>query len=279
MALACKGLTVRHRGADAVALDGVDCVLERGRVLGVAGACGSGKSTLARCLAGSLADWEGTVTLESAAVAPDELRASCGLLFQNPECQLFAATALEDVCFGPRCAGRSDGEAEAAAVRALEAVGLDVERARVEAPGHYSGGEQRRLALAGVLALDAPYLVLDEPCAGLDPGQREQLGCIVRGLAQAGKGVMVVAHDLDFLGAAADEVLVLAGGRVAARGPAARVLGDADALRSAGLRPSPLVALAERLRIAGIAETTAASAVDGPAAFAAALADGMRETR
>jgi energy-coupling factor transport system ATP-binding protein len=187
----------------------------RGGAALVAGASGSGKTSLVRVLAGLLEPASGRVLLEGKPLVPG--RVACA--FQRPEDQLFAATVLEDVAFGPRNAGRSAAEAREAARRALELVGFDPDEVGARSPFALSGGQMRRVALAGVLALEAPALVLDEPTVGLDRRGVEDLLAVLDRVRLEGRAVCVATHDVERFAGWADAVLVLEAGRAVYEGP------------------------------------------------------------
>ena len=143
-----------------------------------------------------------------------ELRHLTGLVFQRPEHQLFAASVIEDVAFGPRNRGASKSEARAAAEEALLCCGLDPKSIGQSSPFLLSGGQQRRAALAGILAMKPRFLLLDEPCAGLDPQAREQLFALLEQLKQQGIGIALVTHSMEDAAQWCDSLLVLSNGRI-----------------------------------------------------------------
>jgi energy-coupling factor transport system ATP-binding protein len=218
------------------ALDAASLTIERGRLVLVVGATGSGKTTLMRVAAGLLAPDHGTVgvdgrPLPGPAAASPEFRV--GLVFQDPETQLFAETVLDDVAFGPRNLKMSDPELRART--ALELVGLAFDELAGRSPFSVSGGQARRVAIAGVLAMDPAYLLLDEPTAGLDAVGRQ---AVVRSLCtarDAGAGVAVVTHDPEELLDQADSVVIVSQGRVTWDGAAGALVADPAPLASAGL--------------------------------------------
>lgn len=263
MPLVCRGVGVSYPGVEGTVLRDVSFTVERGRVLSVAGCSGSGKTTLLRCLAGSLEPSRGIVGRDGFAA----------LVQQLPEAQLFAATVEDEVGFGPRNQGLSDSEVSERVVWALGLLGFDAPAMLGRNPLCCSGGEKRRLAIADMVAMRPAYLLLDEPTAGLDPTQARRLAGVVRELAAAGVGVAVVSHDMELLASCADDAVLLAGGEVVAYGAGREVLGDAAALRSAGLEPAPTVELAARLRARGV---PLPAGILTPEELAAALAEAKR---
>lgn len=206
------------------ALRGVSLAVEPDEVLGVVGGTGSGKSTLVQHLNLLLAPTSGEVLVDGVNVrnmAKSELRRRVGLVFQFPEAALFAPTVREDVAFAPRRLGLSEEEVERRVSGALGVLGAEDLAGR--SPFALSGGEQRRVAIAGVLAMGPEVLVLDEPTAGLDPARREGLLDVVRGLREGGVSVVMVSHDLDEVAEVADRVCLLEKGEVRAVGAPAEV--------------------------------------------------------
>ena len=219
MSLSCVNICAGY-GADSVLRD-VSLELHPGEVLGIRGASGCGKTTLMRVLAGTLAPRDGSVAVDGRTLPAKptaEMRrahaAQVTLVQQLPEQQLFAATVYDEVAFGPRNLGVCDAELDARVDEALAAVGLDAQAIGNTSPFAHSGGERRRIAIADMLAMQAPYLLLDEPTAGLDPRGRAQLMARLRACAQAGTGIVVVSHDERALADLCDRVLTLEGGRL-----------------------------------------------------------------
>lgn len=236
------------------ALSDVDITFSPGEVVLVLGATGSGKSTLLRIAAGLLVPDAGSVTLDGRAVRGPlaVVRPGVGIVFQSPEMQLFAESVAADVAFGPRNQGLSEKDAIVEARRALDAVGLDPEEFGPRSPFSLSGGEARRAAIAGVLAMAPGYLMLDEPTAGLDPSGRESVRDIVTA-ARESAGVVVVTHDAEeFLGHA-DRVVLLSEGRIIFDGRTEVLVQNPDRFTEAGLR-APEVLRAQMLaQDAGVA--------------------------
>jgi energy-coupling factor transport system ATP-binding protein len=236
------------------ALSGVSLTVSVGELVLVLGPSGSGKTTLLRLAAGLFAPTTGVVLID-ATHQTRAFRGAVGLAFQRPETQFFAATVIEDVAFGPANLGLSARAASERATLALAMVGLDPEAFGERSPFTLSGGEARRVALAGVLAMSPKYLLLDEPTCGLDAeGRRAVAECVQR--ARADAGVIVVTHDADEFLASADRVLVLRDGRGAFEGTVTELLAAASGLEAADDWTPPesvraQMLAADRGRIAG----------------------------
>ncbi len=247
----------RGTPAERVALRGIHLEIGPGERVGITGPTGSGKSTLVQHIAGLLTPAAGQVLLDGvpAHARTPEARArrrQIGLAFQFPEAQMFEVTVFREVAFGPRHLGLGADEIAARVRWALEMVGLDPEAFADRVPFALSGGEMRRVALAGILALQPRVLILDEPTAGLDPrGRADILACLRAWQAQTGATLILVSHHLDEMAGLVDRVVLLADGQVVADGPTGHILGDGAGLRSVGLSPPPGVALLEALRAAG----------------------------
>ena len=201
------------------ALRGVSLAVEPDEVLGIVGGTGSGKSTLVQHLNLLLEPTGGRVLVDGVdarTLRRSELRRRVGLVFQFPEAALFAPTVGEDVAFAPRRLGMDEDEVRQRVRQTLELLGAGHLEQR--SPFALSGGEKRRVAIAGVLAMAPEVLVLDEPAAGLDPATREDLLGVVRALGDGGTSVVLVSHDLDEVAEVADRVCVLEEGRVRAVG-------------------------------------------------------------
>jgi energy-coupling factor transporter ATP-binding protein EcfA2 len=228
--LRLDGVTVSYEAGEP-ALAGATLRVELGRVCLVVGPSGSGKSTLALAAAGLVAPDSGVVSLDGSPVRAGDV----GLAFQRPENQLFCATALEDVAFGPLNRGQSREQALAKARDALGLLGVGPELWD-RAPLSLSGGERRRVALAGVVAMGQAAFVFDEPTAGLDGPSRSRMRNLVRRLAGRGAAVLVVTHDVGEWLPVATDACLLQGGAVAWSGPARGLL-DPATYGHAGLEP------------------------------------------
>ena len=225
------------------ALSDVDLTVGAGDLVIVVGATGSGKSTLLRAAAAVLPLSAGTVTIDGIPVvtpASQDRERRIGLVFQDPEAQLFADTVLEDVSFGPRNLESADPTADAR--RAMQRVGLDPGAFADRSPFTLSGGEARRVAIAGILAMDPAYLLMDEPTAGLDAAGRAFMLDAIH-TARESAGVVVVTHDAEELLAEADRVVILAEGAVVHAGPAGDLVSDPSPLAAAGLLPPDVLAV------------------------------------
>jgi energy-coupling factor transport system ATP-binding protein len=239
------------------ALRGVSVEIGPGERVGILGQTGSGKSTLVQHLAGLLEPTAGRVRLNDVAAhghtaAARAQRRRVGLAFQYPEDQIFERTVFREVAFGPRNLGLEEAEIVTRVRWAMEMVGLNPAEMEERVPFTLSGGEMRRVALAGILGLRPEVLILDEPTAGLDPrGRRELLARVRDWQEETGLTLILVSHDLDELARVVERVVVLEGGRVVADGPARRVLSDGQLLRAAGLDVPQPVLLLQALREAG----------------------------
>lgn len=224
--------------------------------VGIAGPTGSGKSTLVQHLNGLLIPTSGQVLVDgilSARVPTRQLRASVGLVFQFPENQLFEATVADDVAFGPRNLGCPGAETISRVDEALRMVGLDAETYGRRNPFELSGGEQRRVAIAGVLAMRPRILVLDEPTAGLDSVGRRDLTQRLRDLHYGeGIGIVVVSHALDEIAELVERLIIMREGRIVFDGRPRASFGRTELLSRAGLQPPQGVALLAALRRRGV---------------------------
>ena len=221
------------------ALRDITFTVEDNEYLGIAGHTGSGKSTLIQHMNGLVHPTRGRVLLDDEDLADKAVQQHCrgvvGLVFQYPENQLFANTVAEDVAFGPRNLGLSDDEVAARVAEALASVHLDVDEIGDKSPFELSGGQQRRVAFAGVLAMRPRVLVLDEPVAGLDPVAREEFLALISELHAQGITIVLVSHNMDDLARFADRILVLNAGELFDLDTPARVFARGDELRSIGL--------------------------------------------
>jgi len=224
-------------------LHDINFEIEKGSFNCIIGHTGSGKSTLMQHLNALLLPSSGKVTVPGGIIsagvkmkpkAIKGIRQNVGLVFQFPEYQLFEATVLKDIMFGPKNYGASNEEGEEAARKAAEIVGLD-EAILENSPFELSGGLMRRVAIAGILAMDPEVIVLDEPTAGLDPRGRKQILEIFVSLQKQGKTIIVATHDMDLVAEYADHVIVLRSGKKVLEGTPSEVFGYTDVIKEAGV--------------------------------------------
>lgn len=265
-----------------VALRDVSFRAADGACVAIVGVTGSGKSTLAQCLNGLLTPSRGRVVVDDLELTPRglpgcelrELRRRVGLLFQFPEGQLFAPSIGEDVAYGPRRLKLKEREVHERVRWALNAVALPDDAAfQARSPFALSGGQRRRVALAGVLAMRPRALVLDEPSAGLDAEARDEMYATLAALREReGVTLVIISHDMSEVAALADQVVALDGGVARLRGAPDTVFRQTGAIRAAGLLPPPLAQVTELARARGLLlrEPDALT----PAALAAALGMG-----
>ena len=244
-------------GPDALwAIRDIDFTLEDGEFLGIAGHTGSGKSTLIQHMNGLIHPTVGRVLVDGQDIsdkkAATRIRAKVGLVFQYPEYQLFAATVYDDVAFGPRNMGLSHDEVDACVREALQQVALDFDRTQGMSPFELSGGQQRRVAFAGVLAMKPSTLVLDEPVAGLDPAGRKEFFDLITRLHHEGLTVAMVSHSMNDLARYCDRVLVLKEGEQFMLGTPEEVFTQEDALKAIGLGVPSAQHMATGLKDAGV---------------------------
>ena len=222
------------------ALEDISLTIEAGEFLCIIGHTGSGKTTFVQHLNGLLLPDTGSVIVDGLSMADKkarrQIRALVGMVFQYPEYQLFAETVREDVGFGPKNMGLDEQEIDRRVRSAMELVGLDWEEFAEKSPFELSGGEKRRAALAGIIAMEPRYIVLDEPMAGLDPGGRREILQMLERLRQdTGCAVIMVSHSMDDVAAHAQRVLVLDKGKMVYLDTPERVFAHGRELRQMGL--------------------------------------------
>ena len=238
------------------ALRDVSLTVRRGEFLGLAGHTGSGKSTLVQHLNGLIRPQEGSVCALGLDLSQKKdaaaVKAKVGVVFQYPERQLFAETVVQDVAFGPRNLGLSQDEVARRVASSLARVGLDLATIGDKSPFELSGGQQRRVAFAGVLAMEPEVLVLDEPMAGLDPAARRDFLELIGRLHDEGLTVVMVSHSMDDLANCCDRIVVMNEGAVFAEGTPAQVFAHVDELKSIGLGVPAAQRMALALAKAGV---------------------------
>lgn len=238
------------------ALRDVSLTVRRGEFLGLAGHTGSGKSTLVQHLNGLIRPQEGFVRALGLDLSNKKdaaaVKAKVGVVFQYPERQLFAETVTQDVAFGPHNLGLPQDEVDRRVESSLSRVGLDLSTVGDKSPFELSGGQQRRVAFAGVLAMEPEVLVLDEPMAGLDPAARRDFLELIDRLHRDGLTVVMVSHSMDDLANCCDRIVVMNEGAVFAEGTPAQVFAHADELKSIGLGVPAAQRMALALTEAGV---------------------------
>lgn len=234
----------------------VSLTVRRGEFLGLAGHTGSGKSTLVQHLNGLIRPQEGSVRALGLDLSNKKdaaaVKAKVGVVFQYPERQLFAETVAQDVAFGPHNLGLPQDEVDRRVESSLLRVGLDLSTVGDKSPFELSGGQQRRVAFAGVLAMEPEVLVLDEPMAGLDPAARRDFLELINRLHREGLTVVMVSHSMDDLANCCDRIVVMNEGAVFAEGTPAQVFAHADELKSIGLGVPAAQRMALALAEAGV---------------------------
>ncbi len=222
------------------ALDDVSAKIEKGRLTGIIGHTGSGKSTLVQMFNGILRPYRGRVLLDGADIWEKhkeirKVRFRVGLVMQYPEYQLFEETIYKDIAFGPRNMGLDESEIDACVREAAEFAGLDSELLQ-RSPFDLSGGQKRRAAIAGIIAMRPDVLVLDEPAAGLDPRGREAIFQNIKDYQQkSGKTVVIVSHSMEDMARYCDRLIVMSEGKVMLEGDCAEVFSNSSKLMDVGL--------------------------------------------
>ena len=240
------------------ALKNVNVEIESNKIVAIVGATGSGKTTLVQHFNALLLPTVGKLTISCKEITSNvkpkglkQLRKNVGLVFQFPEYQLFEETILKDVAFGPRNFGASEKEALKLAKKYLEIVNIDEEYFE-RSPLDLSGGQKRRVAIAGILALESETLVLDEPTAGLDPqGAYEMMQLFSRLNQEDGKTVIIVTHDMEHVLEYCEEVIVLDEGEVKGHFSVAEFFNQRDLLSNLAIEMPSLIQLREKLITAG----------------------------
>ena len=239
------------------ALDDVNLTIHDGEFVGLIGHTGSGKSTLVQHLNGLILPTSGQITVDGMDLADKNtdkraIRRRVGLVFQYPENQLFEETVAKDIAFGPKNLGLDEAEIDRRVRTAMRRVALDYDKLSQRSVFELSGGQMRRVAIAGVLAMEPQTLVLDEPCAGLDPkGREEILGLISDLHRESGATIVMVSHSMDDVAALAERVIVMNHGKVAMDGAPREVFSRGEELRAIGLDVPQAVELAQKLREKG----------------------------
>ena len=243
---------------ESLALEDINFEVADGELLGVIGHTGSGKSTLLQHLNGLLKPEDGVIELGDVDITrPEvsmvEIRKRIGLVFQYPEYQLFEETVAKDVAFGPKNLGLSEEEIAERVKEAIELVGLDYEEVKERSPFELSGGQKRRVAIAGVIAMRPEVLILDEPTAGLDPkAHKDVLNMVEEVHKRTGNITILVSHNMADIARLSDKVLVIDSGKVVTMGTPEEVFSHREELERVGLDLPPITQLTEALRQQGM---------------------------
>jgi energy-coupling factor transport system ATP-binding protein len=239
---------------ETVALNDVSFDVADGTILGIIGHTGSGKSTLLQHLNGLIKPTSGEVYIDGECITDGkakmtDIRRKVGLVFQYPEYQLFEETVSKDVAFGPKNLGCDEAEQEERVKKAISLVGLDYDEIKDCSPFELSGGMKRRVAIAGVIAMDPKILILDEPTAGLDPSAHRDILAMVRRIHdEMGIILIFVSHNMGDIAEMSDRVMVMSGGKVALEGTPAEVFSQSDKLAEMGLGVPPAREIVELIR-------------------------------
>ncbi len=251
-----------------VALDNVSVAFERGKITGLIGHTGSGKSTLVSLLNGLYKPTSGTVLLDGEDIWKrkkdiERVRYRVGLVMQYPEYQLFDETVKDDIGFAPRNQGLSQGEIEERVIEAAGITGVG-EDLLDKSPFELSGGQKRRVAIAGVMAMRPDVLILDEPAAGLDPrGRREILGSLSRFVKERGMAVVLVSHSMEDMALYCDNVVVMNKSKIYCTGTVSEVFSRASELEEIGLDVPQAAKIATELINRGIQLTGELYSLEG----------------
>ena len=242
---------------ETVALKDVSFDVDDGQFVGIIGHTGSGKSTLLQHLNGLLKPKSGTIVVSGTDITADnavlrDIRRKVGLVFQYPEYQLFEETVLKDVSFGPKNLGLEEDEIEKRAVEAIRLVGLDPDEFGERSPFELSGGQKRRVAIAGVLAMKPEVLILDEPTAGLDPKAHRDILEMIKDVHQKEKNITIlVSHNMNDIAALSDKILVMENGGLAMEGSPAEIFAESGKLKEMGLGVPEITDILVRLKDRG----------------------------
>ena len=261
MSIEVRGIThIYSEGLphEAVALDEVSFRAEDGQLVGIIGHTGSGKSTLVQHLNGLLKPKSGQIIvgdtdITASGIVMRDVRRKIGLVFQYPEYQLFEETVAKDVAFGPANLGLSQEEIDERVREAIKMVGLDYEKVKNVSPFDLSGGQKRRVAIAGVIAMKPEVLILDEPTAGLNPKAHADILDMVKAIHESEKNIIfLVSHNMNDIARMSDKVIVMDHGKLVMDGTPAEVFSRGEELKAIGLDIPDAMEMAARLKAAGL---------------------------
>ena len=251
---------------EVAALKDINLVIPDGQFIGLIGHTGSGKSTLVQHLNGLIEATSGTVYFNGEDIYDKDydrkkLRSKVGLVFQYPEHQLFETDVFKDVCFGPTNLGLDRKETELRAYKALKMVGLPDEYF-YQSPFDLSGGQKRRVAIAGVLAMEPDVLILDEPTAGLDPKGRDEILELIKGLQETGMTIILVSHSMEDVAKYVERIIVMNKGCVMLDGVPKDVFAHYKELEEVGLAAPAVTYIMQQLKQNGFAVSTDATTIE-----------------
>ena len=263
---------------ESVAIDDVSFTIDDGEFVSIIGHTGSGKSTMLQHLNGLLKPKSGTIIIDGIDITDSktgmlEIRKKVGLVFQYPEYQLFEETVAKDVAFGPANLGLEPEEIDARVRRSIELVGLDYDEIKNASPFELSGGQKRRVAMAGVLAMEPRVLVLDEPTAGLNPRAHRDILDMVGEIHRREKNtIILVSHNMNDVARLSDRILVMSGGKLEMNGTPQEIFSREEEVKSMGLALPDSMEILSRLRKAGMR-------IEGTAMTIGEAADLISESR
>lgn len=240
-----------------LALDNIDLTIKKGEFVGIIGHTGSGKSTLIQHFNGILKPTSGDVFIgdmntKDKTLAKSGLRYKIGLVFQYPEYQLFEETIEKDIAFGPRNMGLSEEEVTERVKEAMELVGLDYETKKDKSPFEISGGQKRRVAIAGILAMKPDILILDEPTAGLDPKGRDELFFQIKNLYEKNNiTIVLISHSMEDVAKLVNRIIIMKDGHIHLDKKTKEAFSDVDDLKKVGLNVPQITELMDVLRKKG----------------------------
>ena len=271
MSIEVKNLThIYNKGMSekSVAVDNVSFTINRGEFVGIIGHTGSGKSTLIQHLNGLLMPDEGSITIDGEEITRQgfsliDIRKRIGLVFQYPEYQLFEEDVKTDVAFGPKNLGLDEDEMSKRVRTAIELVGLDYDEVADVSPFDLSGGQKRRVAIAGVIAMQPDILLLDEPTAGLDPKAHQDILDMIQRIHENVSSIIIfVSHNMNDIARLSDRVLVMHEGKLVMNGTPKEIFSESEKLFEMGLGLPEVTKLMQDLTLGGVKVPTSVLTID-----------------
>ena len=271
MSIEVKNLThIYNKGMPekSVAVDNVSFTINRGKFVGIIGHTGSGKSTLIQHLNGLLMPDEGSITIDGEEITRQgfsliDIRKRIGLVFQYPEYQLFEEDVKTDVAFGPKNLGLDEDEMSKRVRTAIELVGLDYDEVADVSPFDLSGGQKRRVAIAGVIAMQPDILILDEPTAGLDPKAHQDILDMIQRIHENVSSIIIfISHNINDIARLSDRVLVMHEGKLVMNGTPKEIFSESEKLFEMGLGLPEVTKLMQDLTLGGVKVPTSVLTID-----------------